>query len=119
MAKFSKCTLRNKDFLKNIFKLAKCKKLKPELKKHVLNATKDQINSITEIAVNTLRGNIPFTKRAKNKLQQHKESIRALAKPKLPLKKRKELITQEGGFLPALLTPIIVSLASELIRKYV
>lgn len=119
MAKFSKCTLRNKQFLELISKLSKNKKFNSKLKQIVLSATPDEINSVTEVAANTLKGNICYNNRSRSKLKQFQQEIRSIAKPKLSVKQRKNIIIQRGGFLSTLLAPILAAVASELITKYV
>lgn len=119
MAKFSKCTLRNKEFIKSLSNLSKGKKDSTQLSKLISSASSDQINSITEIALNTLKGNIPYPNKTRDKLKLFKKVIRSLAKPKLSIKKKKQLLLQRGGFLPFLIAPVLTAIATELINKYV
>lgn len=119
MAKYSKCTVRNKAFLEKLSKYSKCRKPQTDLKKLVNSATPDQLNSITEIAINTLRGNIPHSQANRNRLKVYKQIIRSLAKQSLSAKKRKTLLVQKGGFLGTFLAPILAALAGDIISKYV
>lgn len=114
---FSLCTVRNKNFLKSISKAFK-KKRNLDIKKYIENASCDQLNSITEIIRNTLKGNIPFSPNQKRILQKHRDKIRDLGKLSLPTGKRRKLLQQTGGFLPTLITPVLVAIASELAHKY-
>lgn len=114
---FSLCTIRNKSFLKSLNKCIKKKNTK-EIKKIIQDASCDQLNSITEIVRNTLKGNIPYTPRQRKLLLPHKKVIRELGKISLSSGKRKKLLQQRGGFLPTLLAPVLVAIASELAHKY-
>jgi hypothetical protein len=85
------------------------------------NSTKDLIWCICDCSYNFLNGNIPFTDQEEKKLLRYQNIIRYLAKKKRgELKEKKQLITQNGGFLPLLLTPILsvaASLLTEALRK--
>ena len=72
----------------------------------IRKASKDNIDALSEVALNTLLGNVPLSNKHKQKLKRHKFSIRNLAK-KLSLKKKKEFLVQKGGFLPLLITPAL------------
>jgi hypothetical protein len=97
---------RNFKFLQNLVKCGKGKR-----KCLINSASTDNINAISEAALNTLRGNIPLNKRQKSKLKKYKSKIRSLAKRRLSTKKRKLLLVQEGGVLPVLLAPLLSILA--------
>jgi hypothetical protein len=71
----------------------------------------DNINAISEIALNTLRGNVPLKKAQKNRLRKFKSKLRQLSQRGLSAKRRKLLLVQEGGVLPVLLTPLLSVLA--------
>lgn len=105
---------RNVKFLK---KIAKCSKSKRD--KLLLSATHDQLHCLSEIAYNTLKGNLDFKNHSVKKLKRFKNEIRKLAKKSTALKKKKELLTQRGGFIPLLLSPIISALVSGAISKVI
>lgn len=118
MAKpFSKCTIRNKEFLSFLSHAVKSKN-NSKVKALIDNASADQLNSILEIIKNTLKGNISYSVKDKRKLVKHSDSIRRLSKPGLSNQVKKKIIQQKGGFIPALLTPVLAALATELIHKY-
>jgi hypothetical protein len=75
-------------------------------------------DALSELAVNTLKGNVPLTKRQKEKLRRQKRFISSLScdRKKHSLRKRKYLVRQSGGYLATVL-PIIVTLLSELLSK--
>ena len=70
-------------------------------KKLIKGATTEQINTISEVALNILQGNIPLKEHHKKKLNQHKKSLRALASKGVSAKKRKKIINQHGGMIGA------------------
>src|ERR1700761_1501803 len=78
---------------------ARTKKSRNNLLKH---AKKCVIDSISEIAVNCLNGNIPLENCDLKKLSRHKKVLRQIAS-KIPYTKRKHILIQSGGFLPILL----------------
>ena len=71
---------------------------------------------LRECAVNILKGNIPLTPAQLKKLKRFKEKVRLLAAYKTPVKKRREL-EQSGGFLPALLAPVVGAVLGALLKK--
>lgn len=91
MAKFSKCTLRNKEFIKKINSAAKQKNNR-RLSSLISQASRDEIDSITEIALNATKGNIPYSPRSKNKLKSFRNAVRLIAKCSTPIKKKKKII---------------------------
>jgi len=73
---------------------------------------------LREIAHNLLRGNVTLTASQLGRLKRHKNALRALARKKTPLK-RNLYEQQRGGFLPALITPVLASIASGVISSLV
>jgi hypothetical protein len=100
------CLKKNLCFLK---KLANCGKKKRDFL--VENASRDNINAISEIALNTLHGNVPLTTKQKKSLYKHRSTIRKLSNKRLSKKKKQILLVQKGGILPALVAPILSVLA--------
>jgi hypothetical protein len=76
-------------------------------------ATRDQIQCICDCASNILDENIKLEESDLRKLRRYQNFVRYLANKNGNLEKKK-LIIQHGGFLPALLTPIL-SLAGSLL----
>jgi hypothetical protein len=64
------------------------------------------IKCICECVKNVLVGNVSLSKEHKKKLKRHRHSLRKLASKKTPLTVKKRII-QSGGFLGALLGPIV------------
>jgi hypothetical protein len=64
------------------------------------------IKCICECAKNVLMGNVALTPEHKRQLKRHKLSLRKLVLKKTPLSEKKKIV-QSGGFLGALLGPIV------------
>ena len=80
------------------------------------NAKPAFIKAVCECCLNSLHGNVQYSDSDKRKLRRHKSTIKSLLKRSLPIKKKKHLIIQSGGFLGNLLGPILFGLASIFIR---
>ena len=102
--------------------VALLKKLIPHLKalkqanakrrKDILKTANDQfVNCVAECCLNVLNGNVKITKPQKKKLSRYAKTLRTLAKRGIPVKQRRTLLIQKGGFLPALLAPILTLVA--------
>lgn len=101
---------RNFDFIKIL-----CKNKKKNLRRAILeNADPDLILCLCECCDNLLKGNVPINSEQKQKLSKHKNHIRNLANRKNTIKEKRNILIQQGGFLPLLLTPIL-SIAGSLI----
>lgn len=97
---------RNCNVLK---RLARCK---PSTTKSIIkDAPKDLLDTLSECSYNVLQGVVPLTHRQKKKLCKYKTNLRRIANKKVS-QKRKRAILMRGGFLGALLTPIISVLGS-------
>ena len=70
-------------------------------KKLIKGATTEQINTMSEVALNILQGNVPLKSHHKKKLNKHKKSLRALASKGVSVQKRKKIINQHGGMIGA------------------
>ena len=66
----------------------------------------DLICSLSECCHNVLKGNVPLTPAQKVKLRRKKHNLRKLSIKKTSIKARKKIL-QRGGFLGALITPIL------------
>jgi hypothetical protein len=92
-------------------------KSSPSQKRALLrSADKSQISSLCEICLNVLAGNIPIKVK---KFSKYKKTIRKIADKKTSLNTKKRLlVNQIGGFLPALL-PIVLSALSGIAGKVI
>ncbi len=71
----------------------------------------DFLKCICECVKNVLMGNVDLSPEHKRRLKRHKRSLRKLALKKTSLTEKKRIV-QSGGFLGALLGPIIKVLGS-------
>lgn len=86
---------------------------KPQRTALINTASNDQISCICDCAQNFLNGNIPFTEQQIKKLKRYQNQVRYLANNKhTKTKQKKQVIVQNGGFLPLLLTPILSVIGS-------
>lgn len=83
---------------------------KPAIVKGVIKtANPDLLKSIRECSYNVLKGNVPLSTAQKSRLCRHKQSLRALAKKGTSVKRQKQIL-QKGGFIGALLKPVLSGL---------
>jgi hypothetical protein len=83
-------------------------KASPKVQKALLNknCTTEFVNCVCECAKNLLKGNVPLTSTQKQRLVRRKQLLRKIALKRTPLKDKRKII-QTGGFLGALLGPIV------------
>ena len=80
---------------------------KPALIKAVLKgASPDLIKALSECSLNILKGHVHLTPAQKKQLSRYKQSLRALAKKGTSVKRRKQIL-QKGGFIGAILKPVL------------
>ena len=97
----SKCLKRNLNLLRILHKS------KPRVVKSVIKeAPADLLRALCKCALNVLKGNVKLTSRQLSKLKRYKNGLRVLANKKTSNKKRRDVL-QKGGFLSALLTPVL------------
>lgn len=73
------------------------------------------LDCISECAKNIIKGNVPLTVRQKANLRRKRNDLRALSLKKTTLRKRRKIV-QKGGFLTALLPPVLSFLGSLLLK---
>lgn len=94
-------------------------KAKPKLRKAIIKNSDDAlIKALSEISLNTLNGNLELTGGAKNKLKKYKRKLRCIACPKRKLKSKRNILVQEGGFLPVLISSLLSSVIGALLEKH-
>jgi len=76
---------------------------------YIRKCDKTFLECISECAKNIIKGNVPLTNRQKSTLRRRRKDIRALSVRKTSLR-RKRKILQKGGFLTALLPPVLALL---------
>jgi hypothetical protein len=105
--------------VKELHQLSKTKNPKQK-EKLIKEAQACVINAISEIAKNCLLGNIPLTSCSYKQLAKYQKVLRAISKKSASIKRRKDLIIQNGGFLSLLIPPalsLIASVVGNLINK--
>ena len=95
--------------LKRNFKLLKLlQKASPKKRKLILhNASSDLVLCIAEIIDNVLRGHVNMPKKKLKQLSKYKKVLRSVANKKVPVNSKRKILNQRGGFLSALLGPVI------------
>ena len=61
--------------------------------------------------------NVPLSKGHKSRLRKHAKVLRKLAASDITLQRRKNIIVQRGGYLPALLAPLISTILANFVNK--
>jgi len=80
----------------------------PKLRKSIIeNCPNDLIYCLCECIENVLNYNVKLPEKEKKKLKKSACKMRMIANRKTNVYKKRQLLKQHGGFLPALLTPII------------
>jgi hypothetical protein len=82
-------------------------------RKMIKSCDKHMIDCFCECAKNVLKGNVPLKQKQFDCLRRHKRILRKLILKKTPIKQKKKIL-QTGGFLGALIVPVLSFLASKL-----
>ena len=91
--------------------------LKPQQRrKFFKSATKSQLKPIEEACLNLLKNPSGLKKADLAKIKKYKSSIKTLSNKNDSLKRKRQVLSQRGGFLTALL-PVLASLVSSFIQK--
>lgn len=77
------------------------------IKKVIATGDENLLKCVCECAHNVSNGNIPLTNNQLKQLKRHKQLIRTLGNTNTPLDAKRKLLAQKGGFLPALLLPVL------------
>jgi len=85
-------------------------------REYVRKCDKDFIHCVGECAKNVIKGNVPLTVRQMNSLRRKRCDLRALSKRKTSLRVKRKIL-QKGGFLTALLPPVLTVLGSLLLQN--
>jgi len=85
-------------------------------KEYVRKCEKEFLDCMSECAKNVIKGNIHLTSRQMTNQRRKKNDLRELSKRKTSLR-TKHKILQKGGFLSALLPPILTVLGSLLLQN--
>ena len=106
--------LKHGEFIK---KLAENKKNKKEINHLIKNSKANEINSLSEVALNILNGSLPCTRHRKNILKKKLRDLRLLGDKKTANKSKKRVLMKGGGFLLSALIPVAISAITSLLNK--
>ena len=87
----------------------------PVIRTIIKGADKDLVNTLCECGLNVLKGNVPLSSTQKKRLVRYKTVLRTIARRNTSLKQKKALL-QKGGFLGALLGPVLGVLGNLLFK---
>jgi hypothetical protein len=80
-------------------------------RKLVQKCNRQLIDCFSECSKNVLKGNVPLKDSEVKKLRREKSNLKALSLKKTSLKKKRKIL-QKGGFIGALLPPVLSVLSS-------
>ena len=83
----------HKPFLTGVLREANSKRRQQKIRE----ANKHQINAMSELIMNVIRANVPISGKTKKKLMPHAKILEQLQKPRLSVKKRKEILMRQTG----------------------
>jgi len=83
---------------------------------YVRKCDNEFIHCVSECAKNLIKGNVPLTTHQMKNLRRRRNDLRALSVKKTSLRKKRKIL-QKGGFLTALLPPILSVLGSLLMQN--
>ena len=102
---------------KNFEQMRLLKKASPKMREKILkNCKRALLCCLCECALNVLKGHVPLKKSQKTRLARFKQKLRQLASKKTRVKVKKQIV-QTGGFIGALLTPVLQFLGTLLSSK--
>ena len=85
----------------------------PRLRQAILSSMDDDcVRCLCDCALNVLNYNIKLSPTQKKRLIQYKRSVRRLARKSPSLPKKRSILVQNGGMLPALVAPILAVAAT-------
>ena len=97
--------MKYKELLKTILKTKKSRRI--DLIKHSSN---DFIKSLSEIALNVLKGVIPLTDKQKNQLRKWKDILKTVTLKKTAVSKQRDLFASNPKLVSAILKPLVLHL---------
>jgi len=97
--------------------LKKIARMGDRARRHLIqNCDRDLIECFSECAKNVLNGNVHLNSRQFGRLKREKKDVRALARKRTSLRKKRQIV-HKGGFISALLMPAIATLGSLLVNR--
>jgi len=100
-----------KKYASHLRKLHKMTDKEKEKMVKKLKSDKEFVKCLCECAKNIIKGNVKLSDSQREKISRRKQSFRKLALKKTSLKEKQQIV-QSGGFLGALLGPIVSVLGS-------
>jgi len=80
----------------------------------VKKCDREFLDCVSECAKNVIKSNVPLKPTQLQRLRRERNNVRVLASKKTSLKKKRRIL-QKGGFLTALLPPVLSVLGSLLL----
>lgn len=82
-------------------------------------ASSGELQAISECIMNIIEGNVAVSKTQLSQLKRHKEILRSLSQKCYPVKKKRTILKQKGGFLSIVLPLALtaIDLITSLIRR--
>jgi len=87
-----------------------------EKSQYAKRCNKEFIDCISECAKNILHGNVQLSSKQKTALRRNRQNLRRLSIKNTSLKKKRQII-QKGGFLGAIIAPILATLRGSLVSS--
>ena len=106
--------LKHRNFIQKLSEIGKNKK---KLLDVIKNSKQSEINSLSELTFNILKGNISCSNNKKKILKQHLHSLRKFGDRKTTNKSKRKLLMNGGGFFLSSLIPIAISTIASLIKR--
>jgi len=85
-------------------------------KEYVRKCDRKFVDCVSECAKNIIKGNVPLSDRQMTRLRRKRQDLRALSKKKTSVRAKRKIL-QKGGFLTALLPPVLGVLGSLLMQN--
>jgi len=76
---------------------------------YVRKCDREFIDCVSECAKNVIKGNVSLTDRQKARLRRNRNDLRAVSLKKTSLRTKRRIV-QKGGFLTALIPPVLSAL---------
>ena len=93
---------------------------KAKLRKAILEyADAEQISAFCECALNILKGTVRLTPREKVRLGRYTSDLRTISNRKTAVTRRRRILQQKCGFLPALLANLALTVFMPLLHQLV
>ena len=107
--------IKHKEYLSLFSKAAK----KPSRRNKLVDvADSGEIRAVSECIQNILEGNVPVDHKVLQQMKKYKSLLRSLAQKCYPIKQKKRILKQKGGFIGALV-PLAISAATSLLPSLI